>query len=340
MARTAAILGALWTAVRRDAKTMGSFTGNNLFSVSVLFLALADRGVFLSLNVLIGLVLFFPLSTDPLRKIPPQRLAMWPISSGERWLLRLASPWLNPMTWILAVLVLRRSVTIGLWALIAGLFAIGFVVPSLPWVKRLGAWRRLPHFPGPLDQLIRKNLREMLSTLDFYCGLLLSFGALIFRAKGTLPRDAFFPLTMLVMLTLSSYAQSLFGLDGDGGLTRYRLLPLPGWQILAAKDAAFLLVTVVLCLPLSPLPGLAAALMALAVGHAASINERSEQTRWRFSTGVSFGSGIVQVLIMALLAAATVYVSPFMLAPCIAIYVWSTWWYGRAITEPRLVARP
>lgn len=331
MARTAAILGALWTAVRRDAKTLGSFTGNNLFSVSVLFLALADRGVFLSLNVLIGLVLFFPLSTDPLRKIPPQRLAMWPISSGERWLLRIASPWLNPMTWLLAILVLRRSVTMGLWALIAGLFAIGFVVPSIPWVQRLGAWRRLPHFPGPLDQLIRKNLREMLSTLDFYCGLLLSVGALIFRAKGTLPRDAFFPLTMLVMLTLSSYAQSLFGLDGDGGLTRYRLLPVPGWQILAAKDAAFLLVTVVLCLPLSPLPGLAAALMALAVGHAASINERSEQTRWRFSTGVSFGSGIIQVLIMALMAAATVYASPFMLAPCIAIYVWSTWWYGRTM---------
>ena len=331
MARTAAILSALWTAVRRDAKTMGSFTGNNLFTVSVLFLALSDRGVFLSLNVLIGLVLFFPLSTDPLRQIPAVRLAMWPVSSGERWLLRIASPWLNPMTWLLAILVLRRSVTMGLWALIAGLFAIGFAVPSLPWVRRLGAWRRLPHFPGPLNQLIRKNLREMLSTLDFYCGLLLSAGALIFRLKGTLPQDAYFPLTMLVALTLSSYAQCLFGLDGDGGLTRYRLLPVPGWQILMAKDAAFLLVNVVLCLPLAPLPGLAAALVALAIGHAASVTHRSEQTRWRFSTGVGFGDGIVQVLMMALLAAATVYASPFMLAPCIAIYIGSTWWYGRTM---------
>jgi hypothetical protein len=61
------------------------------------------------------------------------------------------------------------------------------------------------------------------------------------------------------------------------------------------------------------------------------VNQRSEQTRWRFSTGVSFGSGIIQVLVMALLAASTVYASPFMLAPCIAIYVWSTWWFGRAI---------
>jgi hypothetical protein len=331
LARTAAILGALWTAVRRDAKSIGSFTGNNLFNVSVLFLAMADPGVFLSLNALIGLVLFFPLSTDPLRKIPAQRLKMWPISNGERWLLRIASPWLNPMTWILAILVLRRSVTMGLWALMAGLVAIGFVVPSLPWIRGQGAWRRVPHFPGPLNQLIRKNLREMLSTLDFYCGLLLSAGALIFRAKGTLPHDAFFPLTMLVALTLSSYAQSLFGLDGKGGLTRYRLLPVPGWQILAAKDAAFLLVVVALCLPLAPLAGVAAALVALALGHEASVNRRSEQTRWRFSTGVSFGNGIIQVLVMALLAAATVYVSPFMLALCIAGYVWSTWWYGRVM---------
>jgi len=333
LARTAAILGALWTAVRRDAKSMGSFTGNNLFSVVALSFTKKDRGVFLSLNVLIGLVLFFPLSTDPLRKIPPQRLTMWPISNGERWLLRIASPWLNPMTWLLAIMVLRRSVTMGVWALLAGLFAIGFVVPSLPWVRGRGAWQRLPHFPGPLDQLIRKNLRELLSTLDFYCALLLSAGALIFRMRGTLPHDALFPLTMLVTLTLSSYAQTLFGLDGAGGLTRYRLLPLPGWQILAAKDAAFLLVNVTLCLPLAPLAGLAAALVALSIGHSASVNERREQTRWRFSTGVSFGSGIIQVLIMALLAASTVYASPLMLAPCIAAYVWSTWWYGREMMK-------
>jgi formate/nitrite transporter FocA (FNT family) len=88
-------------------------------------------------------------------------------------------------------------------------------------------------------------------------------------------------------------------------------------------------VNLALCLPLAPLAGLAAALVALSIGHAASVNERREQTRWRFSTGVSFGSGIIQVLIMALFAASTVYASPFMLAPCIAIYTWSTWWYGR-----------
>ena len=330
MARTAAILGALWTAVRREAKTVGSFTGNNLFSVSILFLFLSDREAFVSLNVLIGLVLFFPLSTDPLRKIPPVRLSIWPISTGERWLLRIASPWLNPMTWILAILVLQRSLTMGLRAVVAALFAIGFVVPALPWVRRQGAWKTLPQFPGLLNQLIRKNLRELLSTLDFYAALLLSAGSLIFRIKGTLPPDAFLPLTLLIMLALSSYAQSLFGLDGASGLTRYRLLPLSGWQILAAKDAAFLLAAVVLCLPLAPLAGLAAALVALAIGHQTSVREPRAQTRWRFSTGVTFGSGMFQVIAMAVLASATVYASPLIIVPCIALYVWSTWWYGRA----------
>ena len=43
-----------------------------------------------------GLVVLFPLSTDPLRKIPPSRLALWPLDRRERWILRLASPWINP----------------------------------------------------------------------------------------------------------------------------------------------------------------------------------------------------------------------------------------------------
>jgi len=78
-------------------------------------------------------VLFFPLSADPLRKIPRERLAIWPISERERLLLRILSPWLNPLTWILIILALRRSVTMGLWALVAGLFAAGFPGPvALP----------------------------------------------------------------------------------------------------------------------------------------------------------------------------------------------------------------
>src|ERR1019366_5538370 len=48
----------------------------------------------------------------------------------------------------------------------------------------------------------------------------------------------------------------------------YRLLPVRGWHLLLAKDAAFLAVVIALTLPLAVFPGIGAALVALAVGHA------------------------------------------------------------------------
>ncbi|PWU00944.1 MAG: hypothetical protein C5B51_23935 [Terriglobia bacterium] len=336
MARVCAVLGALWTAIRRDAKSIGSFTSNNFFLAGVIFLALKDPQAFVSLNFLIGIVLFFPLSTDPLHKIPRVRLAIWPLAQYEHRLLRLLSPWLNPVTWLLAVLAIRGSVTLGLWALIAALFLIGFVAPWIPRGSGNAVFRRLPRFPGPLNQLIRKNLRETLSTLDFYVALLLSGGALLFRASGGMPAEALLPLTVLVMLALSTNAQSLFGLDGDGGLTRYRLLPVRGWQILAAKDAAFLLTAVLLTLPLSPAGGLSAALAALAEGHYSSVNYRHEETRWRFSTSTSFGRSIFQLVVMTLAASATASFSALMLLPCAAAYAASAWWYGRTLERRQL----
>jgi len=333
MARVRAILGALWTALRRDRKSLGSFSSNNLFLLSVVFLFLKDPEVFVSINVFIGVVLFLPLSADPLRKIPPARLALWPLARREHRLLRLVSPWFNPVTWLLVGLALWRSVTLGLWAVVAGLFAVGFAAPSLTGGK--GAFRRLPDFPGPLNELVRKNLREMLSTLDFYAALAISVGAFIFRALNLLPAEARLPLTLLVTLAISTYAQSLFGLDGDGGMTRYRLLPVPGRQILAAKDLAYLPAAFVLTLPLAPLAGLAAAMAALAVGHHASVRQPRQETRWRFSTGASFFQSLLQMVLMAM-AGAAVNDFPWLLAAVFAAYAGSTWWFGGELErQPR-----
>ena len=47
-------------------------------------------------------------------------------------------------------------------------------------------------------------------------------------------------LSILIALALITYAQSLFGVDFGSGMTLYRLLPLRGWEILLAKDLAFL----------------------------------------------------------------------------------------------------
>ena len=69
-------------------------------------------------------------------------------------------------------------------------------------------WLRIPNFPGPWNQLVRKNLREILSTLDFYCAVLLCLSTIAFRLAGIeLPAEAFIAITVLAVLALSSYAQ-------------------------------------------------------------------------------------------------------------------------------------
>lgn len=335
MARLAAILRALARAERRDQKSFESAVGNNFFIVTAILLQKAGAFIYL----IIGLVLLFPLSTDPLRKIPASRLALWPLEPRERRLLRAISPWVNPITWLIAGLTLWAAsgrLTLGLWGLAAGLAAAGFLLSDLPLAPMQSLWRHVPQFPGPLNQLVRKNLRELLSTLDLYCALVLGLCSLAYRVFGPpLPAQALIYMPVLVVLALSSYAQCLFGLDGAGGLSRYRLLPLGGWQILAAKDAAFLLVTLPLFLllasPAAMGAGLAAALVALAAGHGPSVRQTRPQTRWRFSTGSSVMFGFLQTALMTTAAASVVLVSAWILALCGAAWLFSLWICGRVL---------
>ena len=332
MARLAAVVRALGLAYSRDWTAVQSLAGNNFFLATVFFMGKAGGFIYL----ILGLVLLFPLSTDPMRKIPPSRLVLWPLEPRERRLLRLVSPWVNPMTWIIAGLAIwtaGRTITVGLWGVTAGVFVAGFVLSDLPFTPAQSLWRPIPNFPGPLNQLMRKNVREILSTLDFYCALILSLSTIGFRIAGVaMPGEAFMAMTLLVVLALASYAQCPFGLDGAGGISRYRLLPLRGWQILAAKDAAFLLVTVALTLPLAPLVGAGAACMALAIGHAPAVERPRTQTRWRFTTGASIGNGIVQIVGMAM-AASTVWTYPVVVPICVAAWLGSLWWYGREMEK-------
>jgi hypothetical protein len=285
------------------------------------------------LYLLGALVVLFPLSTDPLRKIPPERLAIWPLSAVEHRRLRLLTPWLNPVTWGLAALAiwaLRHTESFSLLALAAGLFAIGFFVPSVSGEPVFLRW--IPAPGGAFVQLVRKSLREMMLTLDFYLALLLGVSALAYRLYvPAFPEEGRMVMTLLIVLALSSYAQCLFGLESKGGLTRYRLMPIEGWEILAAKDVAYLLVILVVTAPLSAITGLAAGLAALAVGHAASLQEGREQTRWRFSSGASFNNGVTQVLAIAGAGVTAYRITPLILLPCVLACAGSAWWYGRKL---------
>jgi hypothetical protein len=212
--------------------------------------------------------------------------------------------------------------------------AAAFVISELPLPKGAALWRRVPHFPGPLDQLIRKNLREMLATLDFYCALLLSLATALYRLFGPpLPAEAFMAMTVLVTIALSSYAQCLFGLDGEGGWSRYGLLPLSGWRVLAAKDVAFLLVVAVLTAPLAPLTGMGAGLVALAMGRRTSVLDPRPQTRWRFCAGASPVYGLGQVILMAFAASGIFLTSWLIIFPCMLAWAGSLWWYGQRMEE-------
>ncbi|HEV2447766.1 MAG TPA: hypothetical protein VGS58_17665, partial [Candidatus Sulfopaludibacter sp.] len=160
MARLAAILRALGRALRRDQKSLQTVAGNNFFIVSLLLLQKAGTFIYL----IVGLVLLFPLSTDPLRKIPRSRLELWPLDAHERHLLRALSPWVNPVTWALAGLAIwaaRGRVSLGLWVLAAAVVAAAFLLSELPGGPAHGLLRRVPQFPGPLNHLVRKNIREI-----------------------------------------------------------------------------------------------------------------------------------------------------------------------------------
>ncbi len=336
VSRLEPVLRALWKALRREQESLLKFPANNLYYAAIAFLVMLDPAVMMFVAIVAGVVLFFPLSTDPLRRIPASRFQLWPLEPRERRLLRMLSPWLNPMTWIVAGFALWRGVSLGLGALVAALFLVGFLSPKLGLSGRGRSWALPLPFPGPLAELIRKDLRSLVRTLDFYCALIVGGAAAAYRIAGLLPADAYLPGTLLAMLCISTCAQTLFGLDGRAGLTRYRLLPIPGWQILLAKDVAFILVSVAFTLALSPLAGFAAALAALAAARYPAIRERRAQLRWRLQSGTSFGGALTQILAMVGAASAVHLYSPLLLAPCLLAWGISLWWGGRELERAAL----
>ena len=332
MARLTAILRALWWAMRRDQKSVFSFTGNSFFIASLLVMQDASLFIFL----LIALIAIIPLSADPFQTIPVSRLKCWPLGQVELWILRITSPWVNPMTWVLALLlvaVVAQHVTIGLWLFMAVIVVGGFVLSSLPKTLENGALRHVPRFAGILNQLIRKDLRQIFSILDVYLAGLLSGVTALMRLYGIdLSSHGLMILTILVVLALSSYTLSLFGLDVPSGLSRYRLLPLRGWQPLVSKDIAVLLLSLPLLVPLQPVPGLGATLVALAIGHSASVRTATMQSPWRFSQAVPFlPLGLIQTIAIGAASSTIFFYGPLLLVPCIVGWVWSIRHYGKVI---------
>ncbi|MBV8820673.1 MAG: hypothetical protein JO022_20095 [Acidobacteriaceae bacterium] len=300
-------------------------------------IGLGQAGQFLFLVLI--LVLIFPLSGDPLEKIPSERLQTWPLSRTQKITLRVSSIGLSPMIWVAVALLIWTS-RLPLAAIFLSLSMLCYALTAAfanasTKIPRLDPLRYLPTFGGAIGGLIRKNLRELLTILDPYAALLLSIGGVVYRFAAAKPEpQAFVILSMLVTIALSTYALNLFGLDTAPGFTRYHLLPLPGWKILAAKDVPFLLLVLALTAALNLSAGAASALAALAVGHHDSTRKYVAQSRWRFSGGASFTSALLQTF--ALLSAGTLVAtkSAWFIVPCIAAYLGSLFYFGRDLDRP------
>jgi len=332
-----AILRALARATRRDLGTFGSFKVNNFFFfVATLMYGALNSGLpprsaypFL---LLLGVLLLFPLSSDPLSRIPPSRLALWPLGAASRLVLRAVSPALSPVLWLTVFLMLKSAPALAAAFVALAIAAQVAMAAGHGLARRTPRWnpiRFLPRLPGRAGQLVRNNLRAMLCVLDVYVAALLGAAGCLYRLLTRDPEPAAYPiLAMLVALALSTYAQGLFSLDGGPGATRYRLLPLRGWQILAAKDAAYLAILLVLVLPLSPLPGLTFGLTTLSIGHFPSVALRLPQRRWRFTGGRAW-LGAAQVLIGFTLAFAEAHGGLVYLFVAAAGCTASVAWCGR-----------
>jgi hypothetical protein len=295
-----AILSAIGKVVRREMRTLFSVRLNNFFLVAALLAygalvskmpPLASAPFFL----LLGLFLLFPAAGDPYGKIPPTRLALWPLSNHQRAALHLASFAFSPIAWLalLIAILLGAKTTLaflGLMVCIGGLRFLGFQIGS--------RWSHFfrqgfpPALPTTTGKLLRLNFRQMLCLLDFYLAIAVCFIGASYRFLSRHPDPAAFPIfAILVGLATSTYAQSLFGLDGPGGLTLYRVLPLRGWRILLAKDASYLAIVCLLTLPLDLTAGLTFGFVALAIGRYPSLVQRAGQTRGLFTSGdVRFGA--------------------------------------------------
>lgn len=283
-----------------------------------------------------GVLLLFPFSSDPLRQIPAERLNSWPLTSGQRIALRVASVWFSPVSWIAAGLLIWASTPAFAGAFLAlslVFYALGAFFSAIPArAPALNALRLIPAFGGAIGGLIRKNARELLTTLDFYLAVAVCLVGIAYRAfMRPVEPDAVMMLSLLVVLALSTFALCLFGLDTDSGFTRYRLLPLAGWQVLLAKDVPFLIVVTLLTLPLAPLAAIAAALMALTVGHYSSVKYSIPQKPWRFTGGASLGAGLVQAFLMFSAGTLTARTSLLVLFPCAGLFAASLWQSGRVL---------
>jgi hypothetical protein len=322
------VLRAIGRASYRELRSFHSITGQNFFYL-VLLIALQPESAYF-FGIIVGALLFFPLSSDPLEKVPLERRRLWPIDRRGWIIVRVVSLFLSPAIWIGAFILARNG-----WRLVYQLALIGLAARTLAylcrkWTPQFSLLRFVPSPPGVMGQLMRLHWRETFMTLDPYIGLLLTVATTTYRLAGGVLDPAALPvISMVVVVSVSTSAQVLIGLDGHGA-QRYHLMPVRGWQVLLAKDAAFLSVLLVLIAPLEIPASFTAGLAALAIGHS-RLNEQPAQQRWRFTSGVMWPYGAFQMFAIFAIGNGVLKYGLGFLAVTAAGWLLSLWWFGRKV---------
>ncbi len=330
----AAILHALRRAAQRDLGTFAGVKVNNFF----LFVALLIAGAVSSgvqpwsaypFLALMGFLLAFPLSGDPLDKIPVERQLLWPLKPSQRLALRMVGLLLSPMVW-LAIALLPKVGRTGAAVLLGFQLATLAVRKLLARLPRLDVARTVPLFPGKLGPLVTSHFRQMLTLLDTWLAIAIAVGAWVYALAAS-PADPEGPpiLGILIALALSTQAQALLDFDRHSGTT----LPLQGWEILVAKDTAHLGLLLVLTLALHPAAALAASLTALALGHHSSVFLKLPQKRWRFAGGRLLPVGALQALGTVAAGFGTLRHGWPVLAATALFFLASLYFYGRRLDQ-------
>ena len=324
-----AILRALSSAVRRDFAGIGALRTNNFF----LFVCLLIWGALVSgvrpvsaypFLALLAVLLFFPVASDPLEKIPAVRLRLWPLSGPSIVALRLVSFALNPIVWLTAGMLIwtRGSVALPAGALLAAA-VIRERVPRVTGGFAIG--RIVPRFPAAMGAVASAYLRAMLGALDTWLALVIAICGTAWRLTSpTADPAAWLVLSVLIGIALSTQAQSGAGL----GATRWRLLPWSAWRIVLGRDLAYLAVQFVLTSALNPAAGLAFGMTALSVGRYPALHSRLQPERWRFAGGrVLFG--VLQMIAGIALA----WAGPAGLPAATVLWAASVAWGGSVLAK-------
>ncbi|MBC7924986.1 MAG: hypothetical protein H7039_04945 [Bryobacteraceae bacterium] len=337
MAPLAAVVVALARSAARSFRSVGSLTGNNLFAIVVLLMAEEplDRPSSTAIFYLvIGILFAIPITGDLYRRIPAERMQLWPLKSWERGVIYGCNLLLNPLL-LLAILfsLLSRHPAVGLGVLLAAIIApiIAFLVRHAN-TKRSGP--RIPRFPGAFGSLIQNHVRELLQQLDFWFAATLAAGGVLARVLiHDLDPAAALVIGQLVVALLGTTAQCNGSFDALNLQTRLRLLPVTGVQILLARDAAWLSVAAVLIAPFPLAPTVGAAISVAAIGHSQAGRAPVEQRRWNFATGRLGPTGILQIVAGIATSAVVIRFGAWILLPILVLYAVTLWWYGRKWDE-------